>query len=81
MISWWKMYLGDAHELIIIVGPMEEGLLLEDHTGKHAAEGPHVQGVVVLLEVHQQLGALKVPGCHAHVVFLAWAHIQKECKQ
>jgi len=50
---------------------MEERLLLEDHASEHAAQRPHVEGVVVLLEVYQQLGALEVPGRHAHVVFLA----------
>lgn len=39
---------GNKH-LIIIVMPMEEGLLLENHTGKHATQAPHVQGIIVHL--------------------------------
>ena len=64
-------YLTDLNELVIIIGSMEEGLLLEDHSSEHAAQRPHVQAVVVLLEVHQQLGALEVPGRHAHIVLLS----------
>ena len=30
-------YLGNLHELIIVVGALEEGFTLEDHTSKHAA--------------------------------------------
>jgi hypothetical protein len=65
------VYLGNFNELVVVVLSVEEGFLLEDHAGEHAAQRPHVQGVVVLLEVHQQLGALEVAGRHAHVVLLA----------
>ena len=34
--------LGNLHELIVIVFALEEWLLLEDHAGEHAAEGPYV---------------------------------------
>lgn len=64
-------HLTDLNELVIIIRSMEERLLLEDHSGEHAAQRPHVQAVVVLLEVHQQLGALEVPGRHAHIVLLS----------
>ena len=47
---------------------MEEGLLLKNHPGKHAAQGPEVEGIVVLLEVHQQLGPFEVARRHSHVV-------------
>lgn len=36
-------------DLVIVVLSMEEGLLLEDHTGQHASQAPHVQAVVVHL--------------------------------
>jgi len=35
---------------------MEEGLLLEDHTGQHASQAPHVQAVVVHLHRGQGTG-------------------------
>lgn len=47
---------------------MKKGLLLEYHSGEHAAERPHIESVVVLLEVDQQLGSLEVARCDAHVV-------------
>ncbi len=64
-------YLGDADQLVVVVVSVEEGLLLEDHTGEHASQRPEVQTVVVLLEVHQQLGALEVSRGHTHIVLLA----------
>ena len=62
---------GDAHQLIVIVVSVEEGLLAEYHAGHHAAQTPHVQGIVVHLIVHQQLRALEVARRHAHIVLLA----------
>mmetsp|Transcript_2849 Transcript_2849/g.8330 ORF Transcript_2849/g.8330 Transcript_2849/m.8330 type:complete len:231 (+) Transcript_2849:733-1425(+) len=50
---------------------VEEGLLAEDHAGEHAAQGPHVQPVVVVLQVHQQLRPFEVPAGHPHVVLFA----------
>ena len=35
--------LSNFDELIVIVTSLEEGLSLEDHTSKHAAERPNVQ--------------------------------------
>jgi len=63
--------LGDLYELVVVVLPLEEGLLLEDHAGEHAPEGPNVEGVVVGLQVDEELGALEVAGGHADVVLLA----------
>jgi hypothetical protein len=49
---------------------VEEGLLAVDHAGKHAPETPHVEGVVVVLQVDEKLGTLKVARRHADVVLL-----------
>ena len=38
-------------ELVVVVVAVEERLALEDEGGKHAAQAPHVEAVVVLLEV------------------------------
>lgn len=64
--------LGNLDELVGVAVAVEEGLLAEDHGGKHGAETPHVQTVVVLLEVDEQLRALEVAGRDADVVLGPW---------
>ena len=39
--------------LVVVVVTMEERLLAEYHAGKHAAETPQVQRVVIQLQRHQ----------------------------
>jgi hypothetical protein len=51
---------------------VKERLLPKDHGCEHGTETPHVQTVVVLLEINQQLRTLKVAGCDAHVVLGPW---------
>ena len=63
-------HLRDAHELIVVVVPVEEGLLAEDHPREHAPEAPHVEGVVVILQIDEELRAFEVPGRDANVVLL-----------
>lgn len=63
--------LGDLNELVGVAVAVEKGLLAEDHGREHGAETPHVQAVVVLLEVDQQLGTLEVARRHAHVILSA----------
>lgn len=51
-------HLGDLDKLIeLILAPEEHGLL-EDERCHHAAHAPHVQRVLVVTDVHQQLRAL-----------------------
>mmetsp|Transcript_14484 Transcript_14484/g.54680 ORF Transcript_14484/g.54680 Transcript_14484/m.54680 type:complete len:214 (+) Transcript_14484:214-855(+) len=64
--------LRNLHQLVVVVGSVEEGLLPEDHSGKHAAQAPHVQGVVILAEIHEQLGSLEVPARDSDVVLSPW---------
>lgn len=45
--------LGDLDQLVRVAGSMEERLFAEDHRGEHCAKRPHVQRVVVLLEVDE----------------------------
>ena len=52
--------LGNLHQLIRVTVSVEERLLAEDHRGKHSTERPHVQRVVILLEVNKKLWALEV---------------------
>lgn len=47
---------------------MEEGLFPEDHRREHSSETPHVETIVVFLEINQELWALEVAGGHADVV-------------
>lgn len=62
------LHLRYLHELVVVVMPVEEGFLLEDHTRKHAAERPQIESIVILLKVHQQLGTFEVARRHSHVV-------------
>lgn len=61
--------LSDLDELVRVGITVEERLLAEDHGGEHGAQAPHVQAVVVLLEIDEQLGAFEVAGGDADVVF------------
>jgi hypothetical protein len=63
-------HLGNLDELVLVVLALEERFLLKDLPGKHAAEGPNVQTVVVGLEIDQELGAFEVAACNPHVVLL-----------
>ena len=59
------------NELIVVVFSLEERLLLEDHTSKHASERPDVEGVIVHLQVNEELRSLEVSTSDTYVVFLA----------
>ena len=52
--------LRDLDELVGVAVAVEERLLTENHRGKHGAQAPKIQTVVVLLEIDQQLRALEV---------------------
>jgi hypothetical protein len=52
--------LGNLDKLIRVAVAVEERFLPEDHRGKHGAQAPHVEAVVVLLEINQQLRTLEV---------------------
>lgn len=52
--------LCDLDELVRVTVAVKEGFFAEDHRGKHGAEAPHVEAVVVFLEVDEELGALEV---------------------
>ncbi len=55
-------------ELVVVVVADKEGLLVEEHSRKHAPKAPDVERVVVVTQVDEQLGALEVAGRHPHVV-------------
>lgn len=63
--------LGDLDQLVRVATSVEERLLTEDHGCEHSTQGPHIQRIVVFLEINQQLGALEIPGCNTDVVFRA----------
>jgi hypothetical protein len=62
-------HLGNLHQLVRIAVPVEKGLAPEDHGRKHGAQRPHVQRVVVLLVVDEQLGTFEVARRDADIVF------------
>mmetsp|Transcript_2371 Transcript_2371/g.6553 ORF Transcript_2371/g.6553 Transcript_2371/m.6553 type:complete len:237 (+) Transcript_2371:263-973(+) len=64
--------LCDLDELIVVVMAVEEGFLSEDHSCEHASETPHVEGVVVLLQIDKEFRSLEVAGGDAHVVLASW---------
>mmetsp|Transcript_10761 Transcript_10761/g.16051 ORF Transcript_10761/g.16051 Transcript_10761/m.16051 type:complete len:226 (+) Transcript_10761:492-1169(+) len=59
---------GYLHQLIIIVMPMKKRLFTENHSSKHASQTPHIQRVIVLLQVNQQLRPLEVARSHPDIV-------------
>lgn len=40
----------------------EENLSVPDHSSKHTTQTPHIQRVVIVLQVHEKLRAFEVPG-------------------
>ena len=62
--------LRDLDELVVVVLALEEGLLLEYHASKHAAERPNVETVVVGLEIDKQLGTLEVARSDTDIVVM-----------
>lgn len=52
--------LSNLYQLVGITITVEEGFFAENHGGEHGSQTPHVQTVVVLLEIHQQLWAFKI---------------------
>jgi len=50
---------------------LEERLLLEDHTSKHASERPDIKRIVVDLEINEEFRSLEVSTGDTYVVFLA----------
>ena len=70
-------YLGNAHQLVVVIVTVEERLLLEDHPCKHTTKRPHIQGVVVLLKVHEQLWTFEVTGGDTDIVLLACCYGKK----
>lgn len=42
------------------------------HRGKHTTKAPHIETVIVLLEIYQELGTFEVARCHTNIVFNLW---------
>mmetsp|Transcript_39283 Transcript_39283/g.99006 ORF Transcript_39283/g.99006 Transcript_39283/m.99006 type:complete len:296 (+) Transcript_39283:247-1134(+) len=60
----------NADQLIVVVTTMEEGLLPENNASKHTAQTPHIQAIVIVLEVDQKFRSLEVATGHTHVIEL-----------
>mmetsp|Transcript_23785 Transcript_23785/g.52353 ORF Transcript_23785/g.52353 Transcript_23785/m.52353 type:complete len:234 (-) Transcript_23785:262-963(-) len=63
---------GNLHQLVVVVVAMKERLFTEHDCSKHAAQTPHIQRVVVQLEVHQQLRPLVIATCYSNIVLPTW---------
>lgn len=64
-------HLCNLDELVRIAVAVEEGLFAEDDGCEHGSEGPHVEGVVVFLQVDEELRTFKVARGDADIVFRA----------
>jgi hypothetical protein len=63
--------LSNLDQLVGVAVSVEERLLAENHGCEHSTQRPHIQRIVVFLEVNQQLGTLEVPRSNTDVVFRA----------
>ena len=54
-------HLRDLDKLIRVAIAVEERFFPEDHRREHSAQRPHVERVIVFLEVNEKLGAFEVP--------------------
>lgn len=45
-------YLGNLDELVRVGVAVEEWFFAKDHGGEHCAQAPHIQAVVILLEIN-----------------------------
>jgi hypothetical protein len=47
---------------------MKKWFLPKDHASKHTPKGPHVQGVIIFLQIDQQLRSFEIARGNANVV-------------
>ena len=62
--------LGNANQLVIVIGALKERVHSEEHPCESASETPNVKRVVIELVVDQELWALVVARSNSHIVFL-----------
>ena len=62
--------INDFHQLVIVVLSLEESVHFKHEASEGAADCPHVEGVIVLLVLDEELGALVVARCDTHIIFL-----------
>ena len=51
-----------------VTGPMAS----DYHRGEHAPVAPHVQAIIILLEIYKKLRSFKVARGHPDVIFCLW---------
>ena len=61
--------LRNLHQLIAVAIAVKEWLLSKDHACKHRAKTPHIEAVVMLLEIYQKLRTLEISAGDANIVF------------
>lgn len=62
----------NSNQLIIVVATLEERFLSEHHSCEHAARGPDVKLVVVVVIAEEELRCFEVARRHSTVEPLAW---------
>lgn len=50
---------------------MEEGFLAKDHRSEHSAQAPHVQAIVIFLEINQEFWTFEIARRDTDIVFRA----------
>ena len=59
---------GNLYELIRIAVAMKKRFLPKNHRSKHRAQRPHIQRIVVLLEINEQFRALEISRRYSNIV-------------
>lgn len=62
---------GNFDKLVRIAATVEKRFFSKYHGGKHGSKRPHVQGIVVHLEVNEELRALEISRGNTDVIFHA----------
>lgn len=60
----------DFHKLVIVVLSLKESVHFEHEASERAANCPHVERVIVLFVLDEELGALVIARCDTHIIFL-----------
>lgn len=60
--------LCNLYQLVVVVVSVKERFLAEDHSREHATQTPHVQSIIVLLQINEKFGALEIPRRDSNIV-------------
>mmetsp|Transcript_11268 Transcript_11268/g.24451 ORF Transcript_11268/g.24451 Transcript_11268/m.24451 type:complete len:303 (+) Transcript_11268:518-1426(+) len=60
--------LRNFDQLIVVIMSVKERLLPENHPREHTSQTPHIQRIIILLQIHQQLRPLEIPARHTDII-------------